>query len=157
MVVNYKLSVHAKTVFKVCIMKKTVWPALAGGMIIIGILFWYIFTDTNTLSASAQPTVIKTERDSVDLGIVKYGEKKHAVFKITNRGDSPLIIRDVRTSCGCTNASWDKRPVKPGKTTELSVVFEPNSLGKFIKSIDILCNIPEKVYSLKIIGQVEEK
>lgn len=137
-------------------MNKILWPAIVGGIIIIGILFWYLYPDTNVLSVTASPTAIKAERDSVDLGIVKYGEKKHATFKITNRGDAPLIIRDVRTSCGCTNATWDKRPVKPGKTTEVSVVFEPNSLGKFIKSIDILCNIPEQVYSLKILGQVEE-
>lgn len=142
---------------KVCIMNKILWSAIAGGIIVVGTLIWYIFyQDTTMLSLSAQPTVIKTERDTVDLGVVKYGEKKHAIFKITNRGDSPLIIRDVRTSCGCTNASWDKHPVKPGKTTEISVVFEPNSLGKFIKSIDLLCNIPEQVYSLKILGQVEE-
>lgn len=137
-------------------MNKILWPAIVGGIIIVGILFWYLYPDTNALSVTASPTTIKAERDSVDLGIVKYGEKKHATFKITNRGDSPLIIRDVRTSCGCTNATWDKRPVKPGKTTEVSVVFEPNSLGKFIKSIDILCNIPEQVYSLKILGQIEE-
>lgn len=147
---------HVKTIFKVCIMNKILWPAIAGGIIIIGLLCWYIYPDTAILTATAQPTMIKAEKDSVDLGTVKYGEKKNAVFKVTNRGDSPLIIRDVRTSCGCTNASWDKHPVKPGKTTEISVVFEPNSLGKFIKSIDILCNIPEQVYSLKILGQVEE-
>lgn len=137
-------------------MKKRLWPAIAGGFVIIGILFWYIYPDTTLLSATAQPTVIKAERDSINLGTVKYGEKRFATFKITNRGDSPLIIRDVRTSCGCTNASWDKQPVKPGKMTEISVIFEPNSLGKFIKSIDVLCNIPEQVYSLKILGQVEE-
>lgn len=142
--------------FKVCIMNKMLWPVIAGGIIVIGILFWFLYPDTAMLPVTAQPTTIKAERDSLDLGIVKYGEKKHAVFKIENRGDSPLIIKDVRTSCGCTNATWDKHPVKPGKTTEISVVFEPNSLGKFIKSIDILCNIPEQVYSLKILGQVEE-
>ena len=139
-------------------MRRTVWPAIAGGIIIIGILFWYIYyPETEIWSVTAQPTIIKAEKDSINLGIVKYGEKKQTTFTITNRGNSPLIIRDVRTSCGCTNASWDKHPVKPGEKTEVSVVFEPNSLGKFIKSIDVLCNIPEQVYSLKILGQVEEK
>lgn len=140
-------------------MNKVLWSGLAGGIIVLGILYWYIFLndDSSMWTSTPQQTTIETVKDTIDLGTVKYGEKRHAVFRLTNKGEAPLLIRDVRPSCGCTNATWDKHPVKPGKATEISITFEPNSLGRFVKSVDVFCNIPDQVYQFKLLGQVEEK
>ena len=90
---------------------------------------------------NALPTTIRFERDTLQLGTIRYGEKRKVTFRFTNTGQTPLLLRDVRPSCGCTGAEWEKRPVAPGETGEIKITFAPNSLGHFLKNIDIVCNI----------------
>lgn len=104
----------------------------------------------------AAPTTVRFDRDSLQLGFVKYGTSRKAVFRFINTGTSPLIIRDVKSACGCTSVKWDKYPVKPGESGEISIVFDPNSLGRFTKTIKVLCNVKEKVINLKLYGSVIE-
>ena len=139
-------------------MKKIIWWCVAGGFILSGVLFWYISDEPLNFASNinAKQTSVEIEKDTILLGTVKYNEKRNIAFRVKNTGESPLIIRDVHPSCGCTSASWDKRPVKPGALTEISLKFEPNSLGRFVKSVDIICNIPEQVRQVKIMGQVEK-
>ena len=77
-------------------------------------------------------------------------------FRFTNTGQTPLLLRDVRPSCGCTGAEWEKRPVAPGETGEIKITFDPNSLGHFLKNIDIVCNIDSGIMKLKLCGNVIE-
>lgn len=46
-------------------------------------------------------------------------------FRFTNRGGEPLVITRVETSCGCLTASYDRRPVEPGKEGEIVVKYDP--------------------------------
>ena len=117
-------------------------------------LFFAFYSDTNALSGL--PTSIRIERDTMNLGTMKYGSKQNLVFRITNIGDQPLFIHDVRPSCGCTGVDWEKRPVAPEKNVEIKVVFEPTSLGRFFKSIDVLCNTESHVHQLYLKGDVIE-
>lgn len=54
-----------------------------------------------------------------------------ATFKITNKGDKPLVISNVTTSCGCTVADWTKEPIAPGKTGSVSSTFDAKAIGRF--------------------------
>lgn len=140
-------------------MKKTIWWCVTGVIMLSGVLLWWYMNQeyqTEIWSISAKTTSIETEKDSIVLGTVKYNEKRDIVFRIKNTGIEPLIIKNVEPSCGCTSANWDKHPVKPGNTTEISLTFEPNSLGRFVKSVNIFCNIPQQMHQVKIMGQVEE-
>ena len=55
-----------------------------------------------------------------------------------------------------TGAEWEKRPVAPGQTGEIKITFDPNSLGHFLKNIDIVCNIDSGIMKLKLCGNVIE-
>lgn len=103
-----------------------------------------------------QLTEIEIGQSTLLLGDVRYDEKKQATFEIKNNGANPLIIKAVQPSCGCTNVKWNKHPVKPGEKTKISITFEPNSLGKFNKSIDLFCNTSQNLYKLNFSGQVIE-
>ena len=92
----------------------------------------------------------------LQLGTIRYGEKRKVTFRFTNTGQTPLLLRDVRPSCGCTGAEWEKRPVAPGQTGEIKITFDPNSLGHFLKNIDIVCNIDSGIMKLKLCGNVIE-
>jgi len=60
---------------------------------------------------------------------------------LTNTGKKPLTIQSVKTSCGCTVAKYDKKPVLPRETTTVKLEYKPNSLGYFSKTADVVCNI----------------
>ena len=47
-------------------------------------------------------------------------------FTGENRGDKPLVILDVVTSCGCTVPASPKRPILPGQKTEITVTYDPH-------------------------------
>ena len=55
-----------------------------------------------------------------------------------------LIIRKVKTSCGCTAAELKKKEIKPGEETQIDVKYDStNNTGKQIKTITVICNDPE--------------
>ena len=45
------------------------------------------------------------------------------VFKYENKGDKPVHIASVRTSCGCTTAALKKNDVAPGEKGEITATF----------------------------------
>ena len=118
--------------------------------------FFIFQPDYDMQAMNALPTTIRFERDTLQLGTIRYGEKRKVTFRFTNTGQTPLRRRYVRPSCGCTGAEWEKRPVAPGETGEIKITFDPNSLGHFLKNIDIVCNIDSGIMKLKLCGNVIE-
>ncbi|HLP49999.1 MAG TPA: DUF1573 domain-containing protein [Chitinophagales bacterium] len=62
-------------------------------------------------------------------------------FKFNNAGKEPLILSNVRASCGCTTPSWPKEPIMPGKDGAILVTYNTQGRpGPFNKSITINSN-----------------
>jgi len=79
-------------------------------------------------------------------------------FEFTNTGSKPLIISQVRASCGCTSPSWSKEPVLPGKKGFVSATYNPkNRPGPFNKSITVISNATSPNKILRILGDVIPK
>lgn len=119
---------------------------------------WYLLQRTDKIypSFATSPTTVRFEQDTLHLGTVRYGTLREAVFRFVNTGTSPLLIRNVHPSCGCTAVKWDKRPVAPGKSGEIRTTFTPNSLGVFMKNLEVQCNVPGNRIHLKLRGNVTE-
>ena len=67
--------------------------------------------------------------DSVyNFGTVTEGEKVTYNFRFKNNGKKPLIITNATASCGCTVPEKPEKPIPPGETAFIKVVF--NSKGK---------------------------
>jgi hypothetical protein len=58
----------------------------------------------------------------------KEGEMVKMEYIVTNVSNKDLIISSVATSCGCTDADYDRAPIKPGQDT--IIVFSFNSKNK---------------------------
>ncbi len=99
------------------------------------------------------------EPESFNFGTIKQGETVDYVFKVYNKGKSPLIIRKVRSSCGCTAVIPQDKIIKPGKSTDLKVTFNSaHKRGSQNKSITIITNDPHKDRKvLWVRGTVEVK
>lgn len=64
---------------------------------------------------------VKTEHD---FGKIVDGVRVSFKYKFTNVGTKPLIISQVRTSCGCTASTWTQEPVEPGKSGIVELSFD---------------------------------
>lgn len=79
-----------------------------------------------------------------DFGKVNEGEKVNYTFRFTNKGTSELIIKDVRSSCGCTAALLSSDTLKPGQEGTIKVEFNTqNRSGKNSKTITVQSNDPK--------------
>ena len=119
-------------------MKKLILSAtLVLGLIITGNL--------KAQQAMSDPNVpsIVFEHDTIDYGTIAHNAPGTRTFKFTNVGKEPLIIKDVKGSCGCTvPQSWPKEPVQPGQTGEIPVHYATDRVGQFIKTVTITSNAP---------------
>ena len=88
---------------------------------------------------------ITFEKEIIDYGQVVRGADGERVFTFTNTGDKPLIIKDVKTSCGCTAAEYPKPTdlIAPGQKGQIKVQYDTNIPNAFSKSISIFSNAKE--------------
>ncbi len=105
-------------------------------------------------SADANIGVLAFESTTIDYGAVEHKANGLRTFKFTNTGKSPVVIVDVKTSCGCTVATKPTKPILPGESSEISVKYATNRVGNFTKSITVISNARESRKVLKIKGKV---
>lgn len=96
---------------------------------------------------------IETEHD---FGEIKE-EDGPAVFEFSfiNNGEKPIVLSNVKASCGCTTPAWSREPVMPGERGFVKAQYNPrNRPGTFRKSLTITSNaVPARSY-LYIKGKV---
>lgn len=73
-----------------------------------------------------------------NFGVVnrREGDQKHT-FIIENRGDEPLVITQIVSSCSCMKSSISQRPILPHEKRELKLTYELKKMpiGTFSKSV----------------------
>ncbi len=91
--------------------------------------------------------VFKLESTTVDLGKIPGSTPKEVEFKFTNEGKSDLIIRHIRSTCGCTAIQQGAKgeAIKPGESSSIKATFNSGSYkGKVTKAIYVYTNDPKK-------------
>lgn len=116
-----------------------------------------LFVGLLGMSLKAQNSAAKIEfkEETVDYGEIEKGSDGVRVFEFTNTGNSPLIISDVRSSCGCTIPKKPEDPIMPGKTGEIQVKYDTNRVGPIRKAITVTSNAETPTKILKIKGEVK--
>jgi hypothetical protein len=103
-------------------------------------------------SAHAPAAVIVSwEKESHDFGEIPQGKPVTVSFSFTNKGDEPILIADVATSCGCTASDYSKEPIMPGANSTINATYNAANPGSFSKSITVNFNdaAAKKVLSIK--------
>lgn len=107
---------------------------------------------------SANPkAVIEWDATSLDLGEVIFNEPVEATFTFRNPGMVPLMISEVKPSCGCTVAEFPKKPIGPGGTGTIKVTYDAKTPGFFSKTISVYSNSQEGLTQLYVKGTVVKK
>lgn len=112
-----------------------------------------IFTLTFFASAKGQ---LVFDPASWDFGAIHETDGRVSyTFTSENRGEKPLVILDVVTTCGCTVPQFSRQPIKPGGKTQITVTFDPtNRPGSFSKELGVYSSERRKVATLTIQGSV---
>lgn len=107
----------------------------------------------------AQKPVITFEKTTHDFGQINEADGRvTTVFTFKNEGMAPLVLSNVRASCGCTTPKWPKEPIEPGKTGNITVTYNPSGRpGRFQKSVTITSNAEVATTRLTIKGEVIPK
>lgn len=88
--------------------------------------------------------VVKYDSESFDFGDIKPGSKVEHTFSLKNAGKKELIIRDVKSSCGCTAVSPSKNVIAAGESVPLKVAFDSTGKsGRQNKTITVITNDPK--------------
>jgi hypothetical protein len=88
-------------------------------------------------------------------GKVAEGEKVSYVFQFENRGTANLVIASALTTCGCTVPEYDNKPIPPGESGKMEVVFDTSGKeGMQTKTISVKSNASIPVVLLKITAEV---
>lgn len=99
----------------------------------------------------------KFEQETINYGKVEQSSDGVRVFEFTNIGDAPLLIKDIKSSCGCAVPQKPEKPIMPGEKGQISVSYDTKRLGAFSKAITIFSNAKRERMSIKIKGYVTSK
>ena len=115
-----------------------------------------LFVGLLSLGSFAQEKVAKIEfeTDVIDYGTIEKGSDGVRVFTFTNTGNAPLIISNVKSTCGCTVPKKPDGPIMPGETGEISVKYDTNRVNPIRKTITVTSNAETPTVALKIKGLV---
>lgn len=88
------------------------------------------------------PRIAAGERRA-DLGQLWIGEERTREFACRNDGDAPLTFGEVRSSCGCLLADFERGDLAPGATRVVRVKFVADkSLDRVEKELRVATNDP---------------
>lgn len=89
-----------------------------------------------------------------NFGTITFGEPASYSFVFTNSGTEPLIITNVRSTCGCTVPQWNTQKIAPGASDTITVSYDTKRSGGFSKGITVYTNAVNKEVILIIEGEV---
>lgn len=94
----------------------------------------------NRLQNDSTTTIRIFQEETIDLGEVEINKNYEVHFPFTNYTEGLLVIKEVKTTCGCTVPRWNEEPLPQGKASELIVHFTPNARGYNRKNIMVFHN-----------------
>ena len=116
------------------------------------LLFSFVVGFALTSLAQSKPAEFKFDKETYNFGKIPSNKPATIDFNFTNIGDTPLIITNVETTCGCTVPDYTKTPIKKGESGVIKVTYNPTGAAlPFSKSISIASNAktPTKVLYIK--------
>ena len=117
----------------------------------------FALAQSEIIADNERYAVAKFDKLSHDFGEIGKGEEAVAIFTITNQGQAPLVIENVKVSCGCTVAKWNNEPVMPQDATQIKVSYNSNIVGEIKRSVVVKTNDRKQKRTLLLItGEVKD-
>jgi hypothetical protein len=95
--------------------------------------------------------VLTFDKTEHDFGEIEDGTPVETVFSYTNTGKAPLVITDIKSTCGCTvPQDYSKEPLAPGASQQFTVKFNGKGNGNTSKTVTITSNTESGKETVKI-------
>src|SRR6478752_578908 len=131
----------------------------------IGLLLWVCSCQsekekdlhTHNLMLASRSQEVKTAAPVIkeyDFGQLKLGDSIEYIFQVRNTGNAPLILENVKASCGCTTVDWMKIPVAAGQTGWIKSRFKAIDKGRIRKSVVAQLNTKDPYIVFYLTGEV---
>ncbi len=120
-------------------------------MLICAVVLGFAFTAS---AQDNQKAEFKFNEEKHDFGKIPQGKPVTTQFLFTNIGEEPLILTEVKPTCGCTIADYTKAPVKKGEQGIIKITYNAAVPGGFTKTIIVTSNARTPQKYLNIVGEV---
>lgn len=134
-------------------MKKLVFTSI---IFIFSFVSLFAQEPTEPAATEKSKADILFEKQVHDFGTIPYKGDGTCEFVFKNVGKDPLILSNVKSSCGCTIPEWPKEPIKKGKQGSIKVKYNTTRVGPFTKTITVFSNGVTPQIRLTIKGTVEK-
>ncbi len=120
------------------------WSAFLRSAAVVAIALQAVVARAETALPVRPAPLMEVSALSLDGGAVEEGTVAKFHFTVTNRGQADLVISQVKPSCGCTAAHWD-RLVPPGKEGVIDAEIKTtNFRGPIQKHVTVFSNDPQR-------------
>ena len=116
----------------------------------------YSQKEINTNQNTQDIPEIYFENTTHDYGNIQYNSDGLCEFTFKNTGKEPLLLTNVKASCGCATPTWPKEPIKKGKKGTIVVKYNTKITGSFTKTIRVYSNAKTSPVTLIITGTVSK-
>lgn len=118
--------------------------------------------ESNVVAAAARDAnsskfpVIEFDKKEHDFGEIEAKTPQETTFTYKNTGDAPLVVTNIKSSCGCTvPQDWSREPLSPGESASFSVKFNGSGTNKVSKTITVTANTEKGSEIVKITAFVK--
>ena len=118
--------------------------------------------ESNLVAAAARDAVASKfpilvfDKKEHDFGEIEAKTAVETVFSYKNTGEAPLVITDIKSSCGCTiPKDWSREPLAAGESGKFTVKFNGAGSNKITKTITVTANTEKGSEVVKITAFVK--
>ncbi len=109
---------------------------------------------TESKEVKAEKPVVVFKTLVIERMEIPYDSQETFDFEFKNNGKEPLMITDVRASCGCTTPQKPTEAIQKGKSDKIVVKYDTKRVGEFTKTITVTTNVSTEPIILTIKGKV---
>ena len=102
-------------------------------------------------NAPSKYPIMTFDKKVHDFGTIDDGTPVETIFSYTNTGDAPLVVSEIKSTCGCTvPQDWSRAPLLPGESSKFTVKFNGKGANKTSKTVTIKANTKSGNESVRI-------
>lgn len=94
--------------------------------------------------------------DTIRFGQMHEGEIAEKPLQLVNEGKTPLVIRTVERTCGCTTLEYENQPLMPGERRQITLRFDARGeWGWQLKLLRLYLNDGQEPLRLYVEADIE--
>lgn len=111
-----------------------------------------------TAAASYGQAIISFDDKTKKFDKTKAGEILYFEYTFSNSGNEPLLISEVKVTCGCTKPEFPNEPVKPAESGTIKVSFDTKGkIGYQDRILEVISNAKNSPEKIRFKGVVDNK